>query len=331
MFNGKKNAAEAVCPSVVVTLYFDNHPSLPAHFASLTECMPPRSTSTSLSVMDAKTAEVASEPLKYKTWFLKIYIHCEGCRRKVKKVLKNIDGVFTTTIDPQQHKVTVTRSVGVETLLRKLVRAGKHAEIWPENVDGKGKSSKKKRNGQRDPESLENKGTENVGNCKGESKSSKSKTGDNNPPKKSQAGNQVPPEDRKGCQSEGGVEGTGKKKKKKAQGGGNGSNGLSSESTSALAHTGFQFQNLGQVVGQQMGQMNLNPTRQQSYSYLETGYPPMVYVATMGRNVGPSYYVPPPSPCMCAGLDQDSYQFQSTPLVSFEIFSDENANGCSIM
>ncbi|KAL5053394.1 hypothetical protein RYX36_034076 [Vicia faba] len=57
---------------------------------------------------------------------------------KVKKVLKCIDGVFTTTIDSQQHKVTVTGNVNVETLLKKLVRAGKPAEIWPESVDGRG-------------------------------------------------------------------------------------------------------------------------------------------------------------------------------------------------
>ncbi|KAJ1407641.1 Heavy metal-associated domain, HMA [Sesbania bispinosa] len=287
--------------------------------------------------MDAKPAQAAaSEPLKYQTWFLKVSIHCEGCRRKVKKVLKNIDGVFTATIDPQQQKVTVTGSVGVETLLRKLVRAGKHAEIWPENLDGKGKSSvkaKKNDNGTREPQSLENKGTENAAKCENESKRSNSKTGDGSP-EKSPAGDKVLPE---GGQSDGGGGGSGKKKKKKGQSGGNGSNGVSSASTSGPAHSGFQLQNPGQVVGQQLGQVNLSPTRQQSFSYPETGYPPMVYVTAynrlypMGRNGGPCYYVPP-SPYMCAGLDHDgTYQFQSAPLVSFEIFSDENANGCSIM
>jgi copper chaperone CopZ len=32
----------------------------------------------------------------FQTWFLKVSIHCEGCRKKVKKVLKRIDGTFTT-------------------------------------------------------------------------------------------------------------------------------------------------------------------------------------------------------------------------------------------
>ncbi|KAK1264962.1 hypothetical protein QJS04_geneDACA017029 [Acorus gramineus] len=35
--------------------------------------------------------EEASEPLKYQTWVLKVPIHCEGCKRKVKKVLHSID------------------------------------------------------------------------------------------------------------------------------------------------------------------------------------------------------------------------------------------------
>ncbi|KAK7329430.1 hypothetical protein VNO77_23599 [Canavalia gladiata] len=287
--------------------------------------------------MDAKPkpSQIASEPLKYQTWFLKVSIHCEGCRRKVKKVLKSIDGVFTATIDAQQQKVTVTGSVGVETLLRKLVRAGKHAEIWPENLAGNGKISgkgeKKKKNEQGEAKSLENKGTESsvtVANCN----SSNSKTSDNSP-EKSPAGDKGPPE---GGQSEGG----GKKKKKKGQsggGGGNGNSGVSSASSSnAPARSGFQFQNL---VGQEMGQVNLSPPRQQSFSYPETGYPPMFYVATYNNTLypmtriggGPSYYVPS-SPFMCGGLDQDGYyQFQSPPLVSFEIFSDENANGCSIV
>lgn len=264
-------------------------------------------------------------------------------------------GVFTATIDPHEQKVTVTGSVGVETLLRKLVRAGKHAEVWPEeNLDGNGKSSgkakKKNKNEQKETQGLQNKGiiTESAAKCESKSKSSSSsnsKTGGGESPEKSPAaGSHVPPE--------GGGGGSGKKKKKKDQGSGgngngNGSNvGLSPASKGAPAHTGFQFQNpTWQAVGQQ--QVNLNPTRQQSFFsyYPEIGYPPMFYVAAynnnnrlynypMGGRVGPSYYVPP-SPYMCAGLDQDgssSYQFQSAPLVSsFEIFSDENANGCSIM
>ena len=60
----------------------------------------------------------------------------------------NIDvfsGVYTTVIDSQQHKVTVTGNVDSETLLKKLLRSGKHAELWPAEKKTSGKS----KNGQK--------------------------------------------------------------------------------------------------------------------------------------------------------------------------------------
>jgi hypothetical protein len=51
-------------------------------------------------------------------------------------------GVYTTTVDSQQHKVTVTGNVEADTLIKKLLRSGKHAELWPE----KKKSGKQKNN-----------------------------------------------------------------------------------------------------------------------------------------------------------------------------------------
>lgn len=87
----------------------------------------------------AKPAKDGSAPLKYKTWFLKVSIHCEGCSKKVKKVLQSIDGVYETAVDSQQHKVTVTGNVEAETLIKKLTKTGKHAELWPEKPDKKEK------------------------------------------------------------------------------------------------------------------------------------------------------------------------------------------------
>ncbi|KAI9082579.1 hypothetical protein K1719_035448 [Acacia pycnantha] len=91
--------------------------------------------------MAAKPVEDAPPPaetLKYQTWVLKVFIHCEGCKKKVKKVLQGIDGVYTTEIDSQQHKVRVTGNVDAETLVKKLLRSGKVAELLPqEKVDKK--------------------------------------------------------------------------------------------------------------------------------------------------------------------------------------------------
>ncbi|XP_057439296.1 heavy metal-associated isoprenylated plant protein 36-like [Lotus japonicus] len=72
------------------------------------------------------------ETLKYQTWVLKVLIHCDGCTKRVKKILQGIDGVYTTEIDPRQHKVIVTGNVDAETLIRRLTRSGKSVELWPE-------------------------------------------------------------------------------------------------------------------------------------------------------------------------------------------------------
>ncbi|XP_004290765.1 PREDICTED: acidic proline-rich protein PRP33-like [Fragaria vesca subsp. vesca] len=101
--------------------------------------------------MATKPAEEPPGSLKYQTWVLKVSIHCEGCKKKVKKVLQSIEGVYTITIDSQLHKVTVTGNVEAETLLKKLLRSNKHAELWPEPKKGK-KSKKNKQNGEADGE-----------------------------------------------------------------------------------------------------------------------------------------------------------------------------------
>lgn len=270
-------------------------------------------------------------------------------------------GVFTTTIDPQQNKVTVTGNAALETLIRKLAKAGKHAEVLPENLPGKVKDSNKAKNNKNSEQknqetqqkknhssantepnlnSGKDKGIENAEKSNGKSKSTNTKTNAGSP-EKSPAGGKGQETKNKSGQSDGGD--SGKKKMKKTQSGGGtgtgtGSNGLNSASTGAPAHTGTEFQSPGQVVGQ----VNLSPTRQQSILYpSETGcYPSMVYMSSaynrlypMGRVGDPSYHVPSsPYTCPPSFVDQyGTYQVQSGPLVPFELFSDENANGCSIM
>lgn len=70
--------------------------------------------------------------LKIQTCVLKVNIHCDGCKQKVKKLLQRIEGVYQVVIDAEQQKVTVSGSVDSATLIKKLVRAGKHAELWPQ-------------------------------------------------------------------------------------------------------------------------------------------------------------------------------------------------------
>ncbi|KAJ6729480.1 HEAVY METAL-ASSOCIATED ISOPRENYLATED PLANT PROTEIN 33-RELATED [Salix viminalis] len=70
----------------------------------------------------------AEEQLKYQTWVLKVSIHCEGCKKKVKKVLQSIDGVYKTEVDSHQHKVTVTGSVDAQILIKKLKKSPKDVQ-----------------------------------------------------------------------------------------------------------------------------------------------------------------------------------------------------------
>lgn len=83
------------------------------------------------------------EILKAKTWVLKVHIHCEGCKKKVKKVLQSVEGVYTTVVDSAQQKVTVTGNVDSEILIKKLLKSGKHAELWMPEAPGHGQEKDK--------------------------------------------------------------------------------------------------------------------------------------------------------------------------------------------
>ncbi|KAF5738612.1 hypothetical protein HS088_TW13G01513 [Tripterygium wilfordii] len=70
------------------------------------------------------------EILKIQTCVLKVNIHCDGCKQKVKKILQKIDGVYTTKIDSEQGRVTISGNVDPSVLIKKLSKSGKHAELW---------------------------------------------------------------------------------------------------------------------------------------------------------------------------------------------------------
>ncbi|KAI3467006.1 hypothetical protein Pfo_023669 [Paulownia fortunei] len=73
--------------------------------------------------------------LKIQTCVLRVNIHCDGCKQKVKKLLQRIEGVYQVNMDSEQQKVTVSGSVDSATLIKKLVRAGKHAELWSQKTN----------------------------------------------------------------------------------------------------------------------------------------------------------------------------------------------------
>uniref|UniRef100_A0ACD5U2J6 Uncharacterized protein n=1 Tax=Avena sativa TaxID=4498 RepID=A0ACD5U2J6_AVESA len=77
---------------------------------------------------------MATEPLQCKILVLRVSIHCEGCKKKVKRVLQSVDGVYRCDIDARSNKVTVavTGDVSADALVKRLRRSGKNAEQWPE-------------------------------------------------------------------------------------------------------------------------------------------------------------------------------------------------------
>ncbi|GER44635.1 heavy metal transport/detoxification superfamily protein [Striga asiatica] len=68
--------------------------------------------------------------LKIQTCALRVNIHCDGCKEKVKKILQRIEGVYKVNIDVEQQRVTISGIIESNALIKKLIRAGKHAEPW---------------------------------------------------------------------------------------------------------------------------------------------------------------------------------------------------------
>ncbi|VAI12669.1 unnamed protein product [Triticum turgidum subsp. durum] len=64
------------------------------------------------------------------TFVLRVTIHCHGCKKKVRKVLKSVEGVQDVKVDAQLHKVMVTGTVDAETLIKRLHKSGKQALPW---------------------------------------------------------------------------------------------------------------------------------------------------------------------------------------------------------
>uniref|UniRef100_A0A0A0LZ09 HMA domain-containing protein n=1 Tax=Cucumis sativus TaxID=3659 RepID=A0A0A0LZ09_CUCSA len=85
-----------------------------------------------MAKVEAKEFEGTLEPFKCKICVLRVSIHCEGCKRKVVKILHNINGVHSVEIDRKQQKVTITTNIDEQSLIKRLIKAGMHAEPWPE-------------------------------------------------------------------------------------------------------------------------------------------------------------------------------------------------------
>ncbi|WOK93493.1 heavy metal-associated isoprenylated plant protein 3-like isoform X2 [Canna indica] len=77
------------------------------------------------------SGEGASEPINSKISELKVSIHCEGCKKKIFRILRKVEGIELIDVDAKQNKVTVKAPVDAQTLIQRLKKSGKHAELWP--------------------------------------------------------------------------------------------------------------------------------------------------------------------------------------------------------
>lgn len=61
---------------------------------------------------------------------LQASIHCQGCARRVKKILSNLQGVNTYHVDMEQQKVTVIGNVCPDNVLQSVNKVIKGAQFW---------------------------------------------------------------------------------------------------------------------------------------------------------------------------------------------------------
>ncbi|KAF7804839.1 heavy metal-associated isoprenylated plant protein 36-like [Senna tora] len=281
------------------------------------------------------------------TWILKVLIHCEGCKKKVKKVLQGIDGrVYTTEVDSQQHKVTVTGNVDADTLIKRLLRSGKLAELWPEKPNKKDSKSAKSKADDNKPKE-EQKNSEPLG----DDVEQKDSAADEEHSESDKEGSECEGAGGAGGGGSGGSEGSKKKKKKKKKK--NKSKGQMNDSNSPNNNGGGESMVDGAAAAAgasksggsipNMAAMDLGPAIHQ-HAYPSYSYPP------------PMYYSPPAGPPQVYGLSYNtaypssSALYYAPPMHAYATYSrlppppppsdrikhysddvDEYDGGCSIM
>ncbi|KAK7396872.1 hypothetical protein VNO78_18034 [Psophocarpus tetragonolobus] len=283
--------------------------------------------------MAPKPAEEApqGETLEYQTWALKVLIHCEGCKRRVKKILQGIDGVYKTEVDSLQHKVTVTGNVDAETLIKRLSRSGKLVELWPEKPPEK-KDNKK--SGKSNKGGDANKGKENQKNSEpvgdgGSNKGSKDAPGGEDSEKEGHSDE---------CEEGGGGGEGSKKKKKKKKKKNKGENGDSASAAPNNGGGGEEISKVDAIVPSNLATSAatkdlIKPPIQHAYPYPHVYYsPPPAYglsyntaypissasyyvgapVVPMHAYTSPYSIMPPPpppsNPIKYYGDDEDEYE-----------------------
>ncbi|XP_071694855.1 heavy metal-associated isoprenylated plant protein 35-like [Rutidosis leptorrhynchoides] len=89
--------------------------------------------------------EVTQQPIKHKTCVLRVSIHCEGCKRKVKKLFQSLPGVDEIEINRLHQRVVVTGDI---------------SSLWPENPPEINLSEKHSQKNEKQPSSSQRNASE---------------------------------------------------------------------------------------------------------------------------------------------------------------------------
>ncbi|CAL1397186.1 unnamed protein product [Linum trigynum] len=275
--------------------------------------------------MEKNTSSVQEEApthgLHCKTWVLRVSIHCQGCKRKVSKILLAIHGVYTVAVDMKKQRVTVTGNVEAETLIRKRSNKGKMASIC--NNEPKNRKSnhegnqEEENNSQKKKNKKKQKQSENRGAHEEEASKAMATIPDENSLSQKQTVVKYTP----------GNLSSGEKKRREGQNKAEKEgdqvnvdpNSASSSSVPPFSsgYNRYQQMTTNQVIPSPY------PYPPQQYFYFPAAVnaapnPFYLYAQQQANPFGYQSQLPPPPPSM--GMDS-----------SLQIFSDENVNGCSVM
>lgn len=260
-------------------------------------------------------------------------------------------GVYTATID-SPNKVVVTGNVDADALIKKLIKSGKQAELWPEKKEKKsGKSGAKPDKGEKasengedekKPEASETSASKTVEQPQ-TPKASGAQSKDPTKPENHPGGDPTPSSDNNSGEPEEKPAGGGggkKKKKKKVQFGDSANNQpvgncSSDENPAPAAATGGQKPVGSAPAAAAAASVHLSPPHQQHhypYHYPNPSYAPQptygvsYSMAHPSTSHGAVYYSEPPPHYIL-----QTEETHPPPTSDYDMFSDENPNGCSVM
>ncbi|XP_047329367.1 heavy metal-associated isoprenylated plant protein 35-like [Impatiens glandulifera] len=306
--------------------------------------------------------ESSSGQMKLKTWVLKVSIHCKGCQKKVIKLLTGVEGVHKLDVDLKHQSVIVTGNVDANTLINKLIKSGRNAELWyqisnqknKQNNSGKDKSTddlptaqceivagddkQKEKPALEKSDASQDSGSENPATAERSEVAGDTTTDSAGKVKAVKEDKLVDVGSESTAtvtateKNNHGEDGEGKVSKKKKKKGQNGNNNLVEQErqVESPVDEGPQKNSVTPVIAN-----NIRPRHPQEHA------PPVYVMSYNMASTAPttSYYAGSPMPnqynyqeperMVAPPSDLECYSRQ--PLDSFEMFSDENPNGCSIM